>query len=363
MAQGPKGSGIGERVGEMVKSPVVPLAGAGLGQLPDPNAVESLGLPIIPNDDSAGTLAQAAAGMAEPDANTAGVSSNVDKPEAGSKRGKEAEHQPFIVSEGLPPVPQKLVAKILRLEFVDMAELLQDNVEAERRRGKNDTPCSSSAHRTARREIPDILSWTQCFGIYVSVMASKYPTRVPMMLAYQTTLLREARRCGGAGWQNYDSSFRQLAACNPKADWSKINTSLYAVTFTSQANGRGKCCQFCLEADHSGAECALSPTQRPDRQERQRLTGLGLPAKSPGDGRRAFGEGRSDAHGGPKDRGYMYSRRRQPSEQMVCYSYNEGACRFPGTCRYQHICQKCQAEDHPACRCPTYPAARKEPAK
>ena len=85
MAQGPKGSSTGERVGEMVKSPVVPLAGAGLGQLPDPNAVESLGLPIIPNDDSAGTLAQAAAGMGDPDVKTAGVSPNVDKPEAGSK--------------------------------------------------------------------------------------------------------------------------------------------------------------------------------------------------------------------------------------------------------------------------------------
>ena len=134
---------------------------------------------------------------------------------------------------------------------------------------------------TSLRKIPDILSWTQCFGIYVSVIASKYPTCVPQMLAYQTTFLREARRCGGAGWYNYDSSFRQQAACNPKADWSKINSSLYALTFTSKANGRGKCCQFCLEADHTGADCALSPTQRPDWQERQRSTGLGLPAKSP----------------------------------------------------------------------------------
>lgn len=183
--------------------------------------------------------------MGDPGASKVSASPGAGKPEAGSKQGKEAEHQSFIVSEGLPPVPAKLVAKILRQEFVNMAELLQDNIEAERRRGKGDATCPGSSHNPVRREIPDILSWTQAFGVYVSVIASKYPGRVPQMLAYQTTLLREARRCGGGGWQNYDSSFRQLAACDPKADWSKNNSSLYAVTFTSQANGRGKCCQFC----------------------------------------------------------------------------------------------------------------------
>ena len=41
---------------------------------------------------------------------------------------------PFIVGEGLPVVPSKLVAKINRGKFADMAELLRDNIEAGRRR-------------------------------------------------------------------------------------------------------------------------------------------------------------------------------------------------------------------------------------
>ena len=41
-------------------------------------------------------------------------------------------NKPFILSEGLPPVPYKLTARILRGEFVDMAELLRDNLEAQR---------------------------------------------------------------------------------------------------------------------------------------------------------------------------------------------------------------------------------------
>jgi hypothetical protein len=47
-----------------------------------------------------------------------------------------------------------------------------------------------------RGEVPDIFSGTQAFGIYVSVIASKHPGRVPQMLAYQTILLR-----GEALWQ------------------------------------------------------------------------------------------------------------------------------------------------------------------
>ena len=38
---------------------------------------------------------------------------------------------PFKVGDGLPVVPPKLVAKIRRGEFVDMAELLKDNLDVE----------------------------------------------------------------------------------------------------------------------------------------------------------------------------------------------------------------------------------------
>ena len=47
-------------------------------------------------------------------------------------------------------------------------------------------------------------------------------------MAYQTLMVREARRCGGKGWLAYDSYFRQQAVGDDKADWSRsINQSLY----------------------------------------------------------------------------------------------------------------------------------------
>ena len=47
---------------------------------------------------------------------------------------REGENNPFVLSEALPVVPAKLVRRIRRGEFVDMAELLKDNMEVERRR-------------------------------------------------------------------------------------------------------------------------------------------------------------------------------------------------------------------------------------
>ena len=40
----------------------------------------------------------------------------------------EAKAEPFTRGEGLPVLPAKVVAKILRGEYVNMADLLQDNI-------------------------------------------------------------------------------------------------------------------------------------------------------------------------------------------------------------------------------------------
>ena len=66
-----------------------------------------------------------------------------------------------------------MVKQILRGEFVDMAELLKDNVEAERRREAGNE--SSQGHRPSRREIPDLQSWLLCFSSYAAVVCQRFP--------------------------------------------------------------------------------------------------------------------------------------------------------------------------------------------
>ena len=130
---------------------------------------------------------------------------------------------PCVLGEGLPPVSTRLINQIWRGEFVDMADLLQDNLEAEWRRGRDDGEPSGQSSRPTRRKVPDMLSWAQCFCTYAVVVAEKQPGRVRQLLAYQATMLREARRCGGQDWWAYDAMFHQLAAAEPSTDWSQLN--------------------------------------------------------------------------------------------------------------------------------------------
>ena len=117
----------------------------------------------------------------------------------------------YVLSEGLPVVSGKIVAKIQRRDFVDMADLLKDNMEAERRRLSvaGGVVASILAGKQPRREVPDLLSWVTSFGVYASILSEKYPSLNKGLWAYQTFIVREARKSGGHGWQEYDLMFRQ----------------------------------------------------------------------------------------------------------------------------------------------------------
>ena len=53
-----------------------------------------------------------------------------------------------------------------------MAELLRDNIEAERRHSRASNPDTPSGV-PGRREVPDLFSWVQCFGVYAAVVSSR----------------------------------------------------------------------------------------------------------------------------------------------------------------------------------------------
>ena len=213
-----------------------------------------------------------------------------------------------------------------------MAELLRDNLEAQRRVSSLPNPQTVSSANPAklRREIPDLLSWVQCFGTYMAVVTSKYPERMRQLLAYQTLMVREARRCGGKGWLAYDSYFRQQVVGDEKADWSRLNQSLYAVTFIAQGEReKGRSCSVCLESDHSDEHCALysPPVKLTNTAKRSGAE------RSPADPREASSQSRGKG-----------------ASRMACFAWNQGDCRFV-TCKYRHLCVKCSG-DHRISQCP-----------
>lgn len=102
---------------------------------------------------------------------------------------------PFVLSEGLSPVPAELVAKFQKGNCMDVTELLRDNMEWRRRQSTSGFKSGSAS----RWEVPDLLSWRTCLGIYASVICDKSPEIAKQLLAYKTLIVCEARRCGSKG--------------------------------------------------------------------------------------------------------------------------------------------------------------------
>ena len=77
---------------------------------------------------------------------------------AGSGKEKASLQQAFLLGDGLAPLPPKEVKKIPHLEFVDMAEMLWDNLEVQGRSVSQESQVHQSSNRSSHREIPDLLS-------------------------------------------------------------------------------------------------------------------------------------------------------------------------------------------------------------
>ena len=149
------------------------IQGEALGMLPDPEAIANLGLPVVtPAEES--LLPGCHPPLEGESRGSIGMVSPCRPP---CDEKAYFAHQPFLLSAGLALIPPRLAAKIQQLEFFDMAELLRDNLEVQRRAtSQGQQQPATTPSRNRRREIPDLLSWVSCFGVYAAVLTSKHPT-------------------------------------------------------------------------------------------------------------------------------------------------------------------------------------------
>ena len=124
----------------------------------------------------------------------------------------------FSLGLGRAPIPRVLVSKILSNEFIELRELLPQNLGSE-------------------TSDPDIWSWTKCFITYILVMSTFRPHRTRDLLEYMALIIRTAKRFGGRAWSQYDRDFRREAEVNNLQDWSVVRTDMYNL-HTSAINRR-----------------------------------------------------------------------------------------------------------------------------
>ena len=106
---------------------------------------------------------------------------------------------PLLLSSALPPISANVVDRICAGSFVDLKELLPDNMALLQRLQETSTgPRAASGGCSRKREIRDPLTWAACFMGFVAERADLPGTRD--LLAYSQLILQLARQHGGGGW-------------------------------------------------------------------------------------------------------------------------------------------------------------------
>lgn len=273
---------------------------APLGTLPPPHLLTSVSLAAGSQATTPfTTLAQHQSGIV-------GNSTSTDPPPTLAQLSQPALNSGLVLSPAAEPFPRKLVDKVKSGQFVEMRELLADNIslvhQLEAIQGFPPLQVLGAA-RPRLREVTSLSTWCYCFLGYMAILTSDPSTRD--QLAYARLIIREALRHGGAGWLDYDRAFRQQAAVDSSLRWNTLLPGLQASTMLGYGTGQGALfCTLCREVDHTRAQCAL----------------LCLHPRTPTN---------------------LAATTRRKSDN-ICTSWNRGSCIFPGNCQYRHVCATCQ---------------------
>ena len=229
----------------------------------------------------------------------------------------------LYLGDGVMPIPQKLVNKIVALEYIEMKQLLPESWLFE-----DNAHCCDKRDRPKKPEITNIFSWLHCYSALVGVLASRYPHKVAQLMAYQSTIVKCHSDFEGSAWMAYDRAFRRQAAAKKTLDWSQLNPTLYSLCFAGKAK-TDIVCTSCLSREHKSMDCP----DRSSKRYQQRST-------APGSNSSIHREGSVE----------------------ICRLYNAkggSKCRFK-ECRYAHLCRACK-RPHPWSSCANEAPELKKP--
>ena len=166
--------------------------------------------------------------------------------------GYKPKPHPFKVANTIAPIPARLVQLIQALEYVEMRELLPDNIALAEMLVA--LPQGLAPHKPpGEREIGRdraLATWVSLFATYVAIVATAHSERVGDMLAYLHLVVWEASKFGGDGWLTYDAVFHRNQE-GSLAPWNSLDTAaLHQVYIAGNASKVVTPCRHCHEVDH-----------------------------------------------------------------------------------------------------------------
>ena len=172
----------------------------------------------------------------------------------------QARHDSVPASD---PILYSLVQQIQSGQFVEMRDLLADNIALLNHllslSGLVPLP-QNTVHRMRLREVSSLTFWLYCFNAYMAVHTTDSLTW--QMLGYSRVIIREALQHSASGWLEYNRVFHRQLSIDPSMSWNNLQPSLLAATVLNQPgpNPPGSFCLLCRECDHTASLCALAPT-------------------------------------------------------------------------------------------------------
>lgn len=156
----------------------------------------------------------------------------------GTPKGVDpAPEELMFITEGLPPIPSKVVKKVEKGEFVDFADLLPkkpgvDEPSYSELAKEGIIVVTENRHiKGQKKAIKDISSWIEAFLAFAAIRNRKHPNHTNDLLAYGALVARGARDYKGLGWLSYDFQFRRLAAARGNlGNWGQKDVSLWNET-------------------------------------------------------------------------------------------------------------------------------------
>ena len=132
-----------------------------------------------------------------------------------------------VVTEGIPPVPTRLVEKIRRWEFVDLIQLIEGPDPNE---SSSDSHSGTSSKSSKKSTITDLATWLQAYARLMAVLLSASTTskeEAAGLAAHLHVILQVAQDLGGRHWLMYDVEYREWAAAKGIRVWGELNLHLY----------------------------------------------------------------------------------------------------------------------------------------
>ena len=293
----------------------------------------SLSLPSIPLIPASVAVAGNTLRLTTTSTTTAPLSASATTKPTGTTEPKQKQ-APYRVANSIVPIPGKLVKRIQALEYVDMRDLLPDNIALAERLAA--LPSGLAPPKPpGEREIGGdqaLLTWVSSFATYVAIVAEVHPERAGDTLAYLRLIVREAGKFGGNGWLTYDSVFQrnQEGLSTP---WNVLEASLHQLYIANQGVKVTTPCKHCQEVDHVAADCATTAVLPQATNTTSSIANTVPPTSTP-------------------ERGSSKGKRPSPytRQRPICTTWNGGSCKFPGKCTYAHVCVNCYGS-HPASAC------------